>query len=362
MTELNDGTILQDGLRTFHRSPGNPENSFFIPFPVSAVVTKVYYNDDQQNRDGETIVCDVYCQTLGTDIYKVPVLLQKASVDNYIYYGINPHTANVNLSPSDDRRINPEVSNGDSVMVQFLNGSFHTPYITAILPHNQSGYKADDSQACPSPRPGSDFGDGLKIRFNGTNLIIDKNGDVSWESTPTVNTDTPAYKKWNLVWQVTDPLTQQPEDQKVEVLYDNASGNPRILLSVTDSTLKVSSIEISKDGIKLQTDTELNLQIDGNVTIQATGDATVEASNVTVEASGDAIVKGQTATVEATGDATVKGQNVSVEATQNVSITGTAEIGLNKSAGGQVLTTLTDPVVDTITGIPTVGVPTVLAG
>lgn len=73
------------------------------------------------------------------------------------------------------------------------------------------------------------------------------------------------------------------------------------------------------------------------------------------------IIAAKDATIETTGKTIVQaGGEVDVTASGKCVVTA-SEIDLNGSAG-KVLTTATDPVVDTIYGAPTVGVPTVKAG
>jgi hypothetical protein len=74
--------------------------------------------------------------------------------------------------------------------------------------------------------------------------------------------------------------------------------------------------------------------------------------------------------VDPSGSLTVKAvSKISMSSTGPISIQSGANIDLvapmitlNKAAGGMVLTTLTEPVTDTISGKPSIGVPTVIAG
>lgn len=100
-----------------------------------------------------------------------------------------------------------------------------------------------------------------------------------------------------------------------------------------DSSQGTTTLKIEKDG-SFQVDnssTQLRLDKNGTITLTAKKDANI-------------VVQGD-ANITASGKAIVKA----------------SEINLN-GAGGQILTTTTDPVIDTIFGIPTTGVPTVKSG
>jgi hypothetical protein len=106
-------------------------------------------------------------------------------------------------------------------------------------------------------------------------------------------------------------------------------------------------IDAATGDVQFQTQGKLSGQVTGDVQLNAQGDATVQAGGkVSVTAGGDA-------SVDATGDVAVKaGGNAKIDA---------SKIMLNGSSG-QVLTTVSSPLVDNITGAPSMGVETVTAG
>jgi hypothetical protein len=126
------------------------------------------------------------------------------------------------------------------------------------------------------------------------------------------------------------------------VKYIDANGNYSVTsdqgpnLQVNTSTIVLDDasgdkITIDKSAKSITIDCGTwNVNVSGNATIKVTGDVSLTAANVDVTAQENAIVKA-------------------------------ASIQLNGSSG-QVLTTVTDPVIDTIFGEPTMGVPTVVAG
>jgi hypothetical protein len=88
-----------------------------------------------------------------------------------------------------------------------------------------------------------------------------------------------------------------------------------------------------------------NVNIAGDAAINVTGDVTLNGKDINITSTGDTTVNCKDLNVMASGNAVVQAETIQ----------------LNGQAG-QILTTETDPVVDSIFGIPTVGVPTVSAG
>ena len=118
--------------------------------------------------------------------------------------------------------------------------------------------------------------------------------------------------------------------------------------ATTFNMAKSGDITITATGnINLTNQGTTNIMTTGDTTISTQGDLSVKASGkVNVTSGGDtSVTSGGNANITASGNAVVKA----------------AQIELNGEAG-MVLTTMTDPLVDLITGVPTMGVPTVLAG
>lgn len=80
-----------------------------------------------------------------------------------------------------------------------------------------------------------------------------------------------------------------------------------------------------------------------------------EGSEISFDSSGDISISSP-ANINIDG-----AENINITADTNVVVTGSAQIHLNGQAG-QVLTNITDPVVDYITGAPSIGLPNVRAG
>ncbi len=131
---------------------------------------------------------------------------------------------------------------------------------------------------------------------------------------------------------------------RIHIIEDSDAGNQYILLQDAGGNLikldyKNNTLTVHSIGkTNIETTSDHTETIGGKLAINVTGDCTITAANVDVTSNGHA-------NVTASGNAVVTA----------------AEIHLNGSSG-QVLTTVTDPVVDTIFGAPTVGVPTVKSG
>ena len=127
-------------------------------------------------------------------------------------------------------------------------------------------------------------------------------------------------------------------DGSTSLTFNGAKDNDGNIINASQG---VTEIKIEKDGSFQVDHSAITFRLDKS------GDATLTANNdVNVNAKGSI--------------------NFQVQGDANIKVTGVAsvvasEIDLNGS-GGMILTTLTDPVVDLITGIPTIGVPTVKAG
>ena len=141
--------------------------------------------------------------------------------------------------------------------------------------------------------------------------------------------------------------------------------------NILDSTQGPTVVKIEHDGSFQINHSTITFRLDrnGTATLTATGDVDVNCANVNIAASKNItatcvnmeVDTSGTATINSQGDTVVNSQaNVDVTAKGNA-VVQAAEIHLN-GADGKVLTTVTDPVIDTIFGEPTIGVPTVKSG
>jgi hypothetical protein len=344
---MEDGHVAQDGIRFRPRKMNPGESAAYIPYPVTAIVTEIFTVENDQNRDGETVLLDLHCAMLGIDLFKVPwVGMGKGSLDNYVHY--NPVSVNKNVDKSsfNNQQINPKLMENDTVLVLFANANVHQPYAIAVLPHTQTEEKS------PSPRPRLADGDIYKVRFNGTNMLIDKDGNVRFENTNTYDPKVTRNKKFVIDFNAKKDDDSR-ETQQVMVEVDNSAGGVlRITTTKSDGKSQTFTMDAAANSTEIKCEHSAGTN---SIKLSPSGaDIEVTGGDATVNASGNA-------TVQAGGKATVQaGGDVDVTAGGNVVVQGT-QIQLNGSSG-QVLTTVTDPVIDLITGAPTTGVPTVLAG
>jgi hypothetical protein len=140
----------------------------------------------------------------------------------------------------------------------------------------------------------------------------------------------------------------------------------------TDTSQGVTTLQIKTDGsfefmhdaidILANRNGTLNITTKVDCNIQAQGNMVIGCVDADVTASGDlnANISGK-GNIQTGADATLQiGGNCNLTASGNVVVKG-SEIDLNNPEG-MVLTNVTDPVVDLITGVPTMGVPKVKAG
>lgn len=149
-------------------------------------------------------------------------------------------------------------------------------------------------------------------------------------------------------------------NNKIHIIEDSTSNNQYILiqdaggnlikLDYANNQLTINSIGTTK----IDTSGDKSETVGSNDSLIVSGDKTETISGkLTINVSGDVSVQCNKAIVQASGDVSVtSGGTASIDAT---------EITLNGSTG-DILTTVTDPVVDTIFGIPTTGVTTVKSG
>lgn len=184
---LADGSVRQDGLVMYERdTQGRGVGK--INYPVLARVLKVYdIDDDENNRNGDTVVCDLHVTELGITLTQAQVLFPIGGADNYMHIPIHENTANLDGSKFNNLVDDPKLADGDTVLVVFVMGDIHRPYILSVQSHWQSGMNGKVKS--PSPRPKKDDGKAFKLRINGTNFIIDKDGNVIFETTDVVNQD-----------------------------------------------------------------------------------------------------------------------------------------------------------------------------
>lgn len=132
------------------------------------------------------------------------------------------------------------------------------------------------------------------------------------------------------------------------ILIEDVAGN-MVKLDTLNKSIEINAVENQNNVIgknyQVVVGGFVQIQVTGNVSLEC-ADINVQATSAVVETSGNVVATvGGSAQVTVTGDAELTAANIK----------------LNGSAG-KILTTTTDPVVDSIFGVPTVGVATVKSG
>lgn len=130
---------------------------------------------------------------------------------------------------------------------------------------------------------------------------------------------------------------------KIHIMEDVINAQQYILLEdIAGNMFKMDTLNKS---IEINAVQNQNNVIGGNYQIVVTGNVQIQCAD---------------ASIDATSAVLTTSGNTVVNASGNVQVDG-AQIQLNGSSG-KILTTVTDPVVDSIFGVPTQGVPTVKSG
>jgi hypothetical protein len=318
-TQLPNGTVVPFGLL----SPNGSQtavaafNRSYKNTGIKAgLVQKSYAPTDSENQNGLCTEYDVLTieqdENKGTTsiLYKNCLSTQGfGGIADYLEYTLRPLTMQTSKGF-------PTFSNQDGaiVLIQCLNNIGDKAIVvgTLIHPDRTTNVTSNDPQ--------------LYGEYNGVNVKV--------------NTDGSVYLTFN---GATD-----------------SQGAP------TDSTQGVTAIQIETDGSFQAMNDQITFRMDRtqkNASLTASQDINLTASGkMNIVATGDCNITTQgKANITSTSDTVINASgDCNITASGNVAIKGT-QINLNNPEG-MVLTTVTDQVVDYITGIPTVGVPTVLAG
>jgi hypothetical protein len=317
---LSDGTVVQGGLK-FKQRGFDPH---YIPYPVVGIIRKVYHLDSKDST-GISVFCDVNIPAFGIDLFQVPFAQEKSSVDNFIDYrpkGLKQRVHKKGEEPeaANDLILDTTKDDGDAVLIVFINANVQFPMIIKTLP---SYHTRADGDIAPYPRYGEEKGDHYRIRMNGMEMYIDKDGNLEFKSTKTYE-KTEANKKITvkLFAEKDDFDVSEDQKQSVELVIDNTKDAPKITATVTDNTsdqkkqmveidgtahsTKITSqnpdgeniIELSPTGITISTIKDFTITVTENAiinvtkdaTITVTGDVKVESENATVKANTKAVI------------------------------------------------------------------------
>lgn len=320
---LQDGTIIQDGLNVHTRTHG--KNVQLSPYPTKAIITAVYYSDDKNNPDEDCVLCDLHVIRHGLDLFGVPFYLDKASADNFVDY--RPIETSKSIDNQDEKDpdydktlIDPKKMNGDMVLVVFVDGDPQQAVIIKMVPHTQSGKNGK----CPNPRKGRSAGDHYRVRMNGMEWEIDKDGNLSIKSDKTINKINPNKKiTIDLSVAKNEPNVSEDQKQSIKIEIDNTEDAPKVSTIVTDNTSEQKKQSVVFDGTSrsitvtnehdngentiTMSSAGMVVNIKGSTPITIDGDLTASVTGkVEITVDGDAkIDSGGTATVKASTKAIV---------------------------------------------------------
>lgn len=159
-------------------------------------------------------------------------------------------------------------------------------------------------------------------------------------------------------WMVKSDSGPHAQVKTNKVVLDDSAGE-QIILDKDKKTLYVNANNINIV-IKTDKDAIANILVEGNLTATVTKSATVKAQTMTATVEKTLTAKAKDISVEAQSGAKVKCKDLTAEASGNANIKA-GVISLNGQQG-DVITTQTMNVWDLITGVPSIGVPTVKSG
>lgn len=278
----------------YDRSP-----SYRINFPMEGTITKVHFPNDESNKSGRYIEYDVYFLMSDSGaVFNVPLASSLSGIIDAQETILRPASTYV---PKADGFESNKVggafnTDGDRVLVQFINGSPHNPVITHVLPHGQWGRqdgesmpkryeeKVDAAEYTRKLSPlslkegvsygadakeafGKDDGNGesapdltagslnrhVLARVNGTYWTVDTNGDIFIDFRPHSNDDKGLEKE-----KVKKKLVIQNEGRDLLRIHKDADDTIELVLAekYTDAdgthskvTFKIADlVEIVRDG------------------------------------------------------------------------------------------------------------------
>lgn len=306
---LENGAVLPSGLLSDNDSATMAGfNKSYRNFPLRiGVVTASYPVSNDKNRSKLTTEYDVLVIEQNEDRGATTIQYRNCmsseglgSIADFFEKALRPKKKKTTKGNS----VNLKGQDGAIVLLLCLDGMSDKGIIISALTHPDRKTKLIDE------------GPYLEGEYNGVNVKVNKDGSTSLSFRGATDSQGNPVSPTQGVTQL-----QIDSDGSFQVEHDKIK------------------FRLDRNGdATLNTKKDVNLNVDGKVNIIVKGDANVQCDNLSVKASGDA-------DVNVDGNAKIKA----------------AEITLNGSAG-KILTTTTDPVVDTIFGIPTQGVPTVKSG
>ena len=307
---FEDGSPLSSSVPTSEKRPNAGHNQMFGIY--RGVVLQVVYPDDPKNITKDRIE---YVIKVKGQVYPNAISVL-GSGGKYNYNQRVRKPTEKSESGQIKRETLDEFLDGEAIYVMFLEGHGNVPLIVGASENPLRGKYKKFSKA---------QGVFDIEEFNGVEFLIDKDSNYTIKQVGRKNAE---------------GVIQNPTAVGTQIkIY----GNGNIELDA-----KNNKVMMDDAGVKVDDKNGNTIEMkSGAVTINVSGQANVISSGKTVVSTGAdcEINAGADCKITASGDCKVTASTVK----------------LNGSSG-MVLTTVTDPVVDLITGVPTQGVPTVKAG
>ena len=250
MQTAPDGTPLQNSTRI------SGFGAIDMRFPQKGIIRKLFYKDDEDSPDKMSMMAII--ELMGSFVTTPPVRFAsgiKFGSENVL--DVTPRAARSTYdkstynekSHSAGNRTTDDITDGDLVLVQFVNGNPYDGYVTNFLSH---GIASSDN--VPSRKDGERF----LLQHQGLRQKIDKEGNLLIES---FESKLPEFSSGNPKRSIR--LKFKDKDGKgCEVFVDNKTNT--IELKVEDGT--VGKMTLTKDGpvvngkkISLNAETEYEL-------------------------------------------------------------------------------------------------------
>jgi hypothetical protein len=173
-------SFKQNGLR---QAGVTRNDNFEMPYRLEGVVVGIHYPTDATNKSKSDIEYDVditSATNLGR-LYNVPRINQSGGLDDgddtvlrvaKTTVGAAPFAAE--STPGKPRTPLAE-TDGDRVLVSFINGSIQRPVIDGVVRHRSSRRQFKDAEGKDLPKDGKLF---RRTTHRGTEVVLDDNGSI----------------------------------------------------------------------------------------------------------------------------------------------------------------------------------------
>lgn len=321
-----DGGVIPSGVPIVQRNSQEHNKLFGL---YRGIIIRTVYPDDPQNSTGERVE---YIVRVGRQDYPNAINMRVGGGINNFNERIRKGSER-SFTGKLDRSTYNENLDGEIVYVLFLEGYGNVPIIIGGDNHpRQASYKKF------SKKDGRfDF-----TEFEGVEFLIDKSSNYTIKHVGRKSPDGSILNP-----EAVDSQIKMHGNGDIEL---NTHGTPgtadlRIKLTKADKKCEIyaqnDKIIMDSSGIKVED------KNNNRITQNAAGTKIEDDNGNIVE------MKGGQVNVTVAGKCTVNSSGETVVNASTIKLNG---------ASGDVLTTVTDPIVDTIYGVPTMGVPTVKSG